>query len=124
MIDPIIRTVGNMMARFGGNATLIQETGTGTYDSAASKTTPSQRSYTIRMLAMDYIKKDSGIIDYHGTLIQTGDKQMFIKPDPAIPAPRVDDSVIYEGKKWRIVVLKNHNPSGANAYLYEAYLRQ
>lgn len=122
MFDPLVRTVGNMMARFGGNATLVK-TVEGAYDPDTSLVSTTTTNYTIRVIGSDYIQKGSGFTDYMGGLVQTGDKQLFIKPDAALPAPLVDDVVLFEGKKWRIIALKTHNPSGSSPYLYEAYMR-
>jgi hypothetical protein len=114
-----------MMSRYGGDATLVVDSGDGEYDPATSTTTPNVTEYRIRILAQDYIQKTSGIMSQTGGLVQTGDKQFFIQPDDAVPAPRVGvDYIIFEGKKWMPITLKDYNPSGVKSYLYEVYARQ
>lgn len=124
MIDPLVQTVTNMMSRFGGPATLTRENGEATYDPVTSTLTKSNTIYTLRVIAFDYIQKGSGVGNYFGTMVQTGDKQLYIKPASDIPAPEVDDIITFEGAKWKVVAVKAHNPSGANAFLHEVYMRQ
>lgn len=124
MVDPLIRTVVNMMSRFGGMATLVVDNGEETYDPVTSKTTPAITEYRIKALAQDYIQKTSGITTAAGGLVQTGDKQFFIQPEDDIPAPRVGvDYIIFEGRKWTAIAFKDYNPSGTKSYLYEVYAR-
>lgn len=125
MLDPLVRTVLTMMSRWGGDATLVVDSGDATYDPETSTTTLSVTDYLIRIIAQDYIQKTSGIMSQTGGLVQTGDKQFFIQPQEGVPAPRVGvDSIIFEGKKWTPITLKDYNPSGTKSYLYEVYARQ
>lgn len=125
MNDPLIRTVLTMMSRYGGDATLVVDSGDGIYDPATSTTTPNIKEYPLRILAQDYIQKTNGIVSETGKLIQTGDKQFFIQPDDTVPVPRVGvDYIIFQGKRWMPVTLKDYNPSGTKSYLYEVFARQ
>lgn len=125
MLDPLVRTVMNLMARFGGDATLLVDTGESTYDPETSTTTAATQEYTVRVIAEDYIQKGSGLSSKTQGLIETGDKRIFIKPDENVPAPRVGvDCIVFQGHKWVIHTLKEYNPSGTNVYLYEVYARQ
>lgn len=125
MSDPLIRTVLNMMARFGGNATLVVDSGGSTYDPATSTTTPNVVEYQIRLLAQDYIQKTYGITSERGGLVQTGDKQFFIQPQDGVPKPKVGvDFIMYDGARWTPITFKDYNPSGTKSYLYEIFARQ
>lgn len=124
MIDPLIRTVVTMMGRFGGDATLVVDNGQGTYDPATSTTTPSATEYPVRIIAQDYIQKSLGMLTKVGTTIQTGDKWIFVQPNDDTPLPRAEvDYLLFEGRKWTVKVVKDHNPSGTKSYLYEIYAR-
>lgn len=125
MLDPLVRTVLNLISRYGGDATLVVDSGGSTYDPETSSTTPSVTEYPIRLIAQDYIQKASGITTKSGGLIQTGDKQFWILPQDGVPPPRPDvDYIIFEGVKWTAKTLKDFNPSGTMSYVYEVYARQ
>jgi hypothetical protein len=124
MVDPLISTVVLMMSRFGGDATLVVDTGEGTYDPETSTSTPSVTEYPVRVIAQDYIQKSLGMLARDGTTVQTGDKWIFIQPADDTPLPRAEvDYIMFEGKRWNVKVVKDHNPSGAKSYLYEIYAR-
>jgi len=124
-LDPVVRTVMSLMARWGGNATLVTDTGGGTYDPTTSSTIPTVKQYTVRVIAEDYIQKGGGVSSEITDMIQNGYKRIFIKPEIGVPAPRVAvDYLLFQGAKWNIHSLKEYNPSGANVYLYEVYARQ
>ena len=125
MLDPLANAVLSMMGKFGGDATLVVDTGDSTYDPTTSTTTPSVQQYPIRLIAEDYIQKSFGISSQIGGLVQTGDKQMFIQPVAGMPVPRPGvDFILLNGQKWGVSVVKAYNPSGVNAYLYEVFARQ
>jgi hypothetical protein len=124
MLDPLIRGVVNMMSRYGGLAMLVVDSGESTYDPETSTTTPNVTEYSIRVLAQDYIQNASGLTSQTGGLVQTGDKQFFIQPEEGTPAPRPGtDYIIFEGRKWTAISIKDYNPSGMKSYLYEVYAR-
>jgi hypothetical protein len=124
MVDPLIRTVYSMMARFGGDATLVVDSGESTYDPETSTTISSVTEYPVRIIAQDYIQKSLGLLTKAGTTIQTGDKWIFVQPSEDSPLPRAEvDCLLFEGKKWVVKVVKDHNPSGTKSYLYEIYAR-
>lgn len=118
------RSIAVQMAQKGGDAILTVRSGESTYNPETSSVTTSEKSYVVRVLAFDYIQKGSGITSEDGTLIKTGDKQFLIKPDPTVPVPDKSTSFItFQGRKWRIVAVKEYNPSGSKPYLYEVYAR-
>jgi len=124
MVDPLIRTVVMMMGRFGGDATLVVESGEATYDPETSTTTSSTTEYPVRIIAQDYIQRSLGLLTKAGTAIQTGDKWIFVQPSDNTPLPRAEvDYLLFEGKRWSVKVVKDHNPSGTKSYLYEIYAR-
>jgi hypothetical protein len=125
MLDPLTNTVLNLMKRFGGDATLVVDSGDTTYDPETSTTVPSVKKYPVRVLTQDYIQKGSGLVAQAGGLIQTGDKQIFIRADDGIPAPRPEvDYLLVQGVRWGVKVLKDHNPSGTKSYLFEVFARR
>ncbi len=119
--DPFIRTVLNMMTRFGGDF-IMSAPDVSSYDVSTSTATVTPVQHTVRAIIMDYVPKLEGV--GNGSLIQSGDKQVFMKPDDAIPAPDpLINTLLINGVKYRIVTIKELNPSGTKVVLYEMYVR-
>lgn len=118
MIDPIVRTIANLMRMRGGVATLVVKTA-GVYDPATSKSVTIEDKYQITHItfnAKDSISPNS--------LIRTGDRQMFVKATGLFPAPEAaTGTVILAGQTFKIVSANPLNPSGVSALMYELILR-
>lgn len=125
-LDPIIRTISNMMSRFGGTSTLTVTTSESSYDYDTSTSEEVVTDYPVQSIAFDYIQKKDGIGSGEGnTLIRSGDKQIFIKPYPSLPLPNPrTDNVTYKGTVYTIVTVKDYNPSGVQSVLYELFIRE
>lgn len=121
ILDPIARTVMNMM-RVRGGTSYLQVKVPPVYDPATSTTTSGIEEYEVRTIVFDYLPKFSGEITTDGTMIKAGDKQVFMNP-ANIPKPKRGDVVLLSGTKWTVVTVKDHNPSGSNSYLYELFVR-
>ncbi len=123
-LDPIIRTVFNMMRQFGGTSTFTVSI-EGPYDYETSTAPVIHVDYTVQTLCFDYLQKKDGIGTETSALIQNGDKQMFIRPKEGVPFPIPrSDTVTYKGEKFNIVTAKDINPSGNLSVLWEIYLRK
>lgn len=123
-LDPTIRTVYNMITRYGGDSTLVVLT-QGEYDPTQGEAVTQETLHTVRTLAFDYIQKADGVGTKFGTLIQDGDKQLFMLPKAGVPAPRPQvDKITYEGVRHSVVALKALNPSGNKVIMYEMYIRK
>ena len=112
-----------MLARFGGDAELIVES-PAAYDPKTSKAVKNETRYPIRVAVFDYIKKSDGATVMTNTLIQSGDKQIIIKADPEVPEPQAKlHSVLFKGKRYNLVAVKDYDTSGETPIVYEAYGR-
>ncbi len=123
--NPFLRVVSDMMRKFGGNGTLEVFTGTSSYDPETSTMVVAKRSYTIRAMMFDYVPRKDGQNLENGSLVRSGDKQLFIKPDTTHPAPKVGtDMIVFGGKRYGIVAIKELNTSGGTTVYYELYIRE
>lgn len=129
-MQPFDYVVANMMARFGGAATLEVVT-IGEYDTTISETVNTVVQYPVKFLLFDYTQKNMGDKSDSGTLILGGDKQCFVQPinknNPYKVMPLVQpnkDSIIINNVRWKILSIKDVNPSGVDSVLYEYHLRK
>lgn len=124
ILDPVYRTVLQMMAARGGDGTLIAK-GIPEYDPTTSSATSTDINYPVRVLVFDYIQKQAGLATENNSLIRTGDKQVFIKPYEGLPSPTAKDfTLVLKEVPYSVITVKEVNPSNANVYLYELFVRQ
>lgn len=126
------RTVASMMAKFGTTAQIriaISEA----YDPSTSENVVDYHDYPVNAMFFDYIRKTEGLGAENQTLIQSGDKQVYIQPPQktdfgmALPTISPNKSLLIFGDKiYKIVTLKQHNPSMTNdgCVLFEMYVRE
>lgn len=122
------RVVENMMNRYGGTATIITRK-EGTYNPQTSEyTQPTEIRYTVKAIVMDLTLQSNGMQVAPNSLIQAGDKQVFIQPiSNGITLPSLiagKDIVRIGSDDWNIVTIKQVNPSGTNNALLELYVRK
>jgi hypothetical protein len=125
-VDSFNRVVQNMMARFAGPAVLsIAAPGDGEYNVETSEYVPAPpTSWPVRAMVFDYTLQSNGTQTQPGTLIQVGDKQVFVAPPPGMPRVRPErDSLIVGDKKFKIITYKELNPTQSYNVLIELFVR-
>ncbi|AZR93926.1 hypothetical protein BBB39_09195 [Bordetella trematum] len=119
-------TAQELLEEFGGPVTLRQIE-TGEYDPALGQA-PSTETDSVGVgVLFDYTAQAAGIANLSGSVIETGDKQLYLAPEQAaggpMPAARPADLVLALGATWRVVSVKALAPTGA-VLLYEIQLRR
>jgi hypothetical protein len=132
MITGFDRVVANMMSKLGTTACIkiiIDEN----YDTSTSENMITTHDYPVNVMFFDYVRKNEGIGSENGTLIQTGDKQVYVQPpqknDDGLPLPHfsANNSLLKFGDKlYKIITIKQINPSQTvnGSILYELYIRE
>ena len=130
MLYNMYRMVLNILSREGTTATLNQLAATGTYVPSTGAYTPAATvSTTVKVVLLDYSATTSGLSTYTNTVIQAGDKQCYMdaktdgvdlatKPSPA------GDTLIVNGVTWRIMNVKEYNPTGSRTIMFDLLLRR
>jgi hypothetical protein len=132
MITGFDRTVASMMSKFGTTANIsvaISEA----YDPETSENIVTYQDYPVNIMVFDYVRKNEGEGTANNTLVQTGDKQVYVQPpqktEVGIALPHLHanrDFLKISDKTYKIVTVKQLNPSLAqdNCILYELYIRE
>jgi hypothetical protein len=120
--------VSEMMAEFGFFATYVQRVNGG-YDTATGENTIIATEIPIRAILMDLTLRANGLGDIPGTLIQEGDKELYVQPPnkniyQAITVNPASDVVKINGTEYKIVTMKEINTTGSDATLYCLYIRK
>lgn len=104
---------------------------TGDYDTATGASPTSTTQVPVQAIVMDLTLSSNGLGLRPGTLIEAGDKQLFIRPpertDPMAAPLQIDmatDRVIVNGTKYKVVTFKEVNPMGSEVVLIELYIRR
>lgn len=123
--DNVVR---DMIGMAGGVGTLRVFTDGVYVDGEITRTST---DYTVELAINDFPQANSGDKSRFGTLIEASDKEAFIRPinktDPDATQPNIQanrDLIIINGTEWKILALKEINPSGVNAILFDMHLRR
>lgn len=123
--------VSDFMDDFGGAATVIVR-GSQKKDPVTGNIVYEETPYTVRAILLDIMKTLSGTGTVNGTTIQQGDKVLFVEPPEkkypgADPLPKLDptkDTVVMGNITYKVVTVKETNPSADNLVMLEIYLRR
>lgn len=124
------KTALEMVNLFGTTATYIKNTG-GSYNPATGEYSLAQTTFPIKCIVMDLTLQSNGNTYRNGTMIEAGDKQVYIIPPEKIN-PTADvlivnpstDKILIGTKEWNIVTSKEYNPSQSDNVLIELYIRK
>lgn len=121
--------VEEFMEDFGGPATVVIR-GPQKKDPVTGDLIYTTTDYPVKAILLDIMKTLSGVGTVSATTIQNGDKVCFIQPPEKVgnPAlPKLDpakDTVIMGGITYKVVTVKETNPSTDNLVMLEVYLRR
>lgn len=125
--------VKNILGREGQSATLVQQPkGTqGTYDVETGVFTGSAPvSTTVKVVVLDYALITNGKVVSNNTLIESNDKECYMDAKSSLgvdlaskPSP-TGDTLVINGETWRIMNVKEVNPSGSYTVMYNLLLRK
>jgi hypothetical protein len=125
MQNPFDRAVCTMMARFGTSAIILAPGSTGVYDPATSTWTASETDYTVNAIIFDFTLKKEGLGFLPNTLIEEGNKQIFIQPNNKsgnkpfyLPQPN-KDRIQIGNDIYRITNVKQLNTTMNNSIFIE-----
>lgn len=125
------RAVAKITGMFGTQAIIRIVTGQ-QYDTTTSQNVVTYTDYNVNVIIQDYLRKEDGLGAERNTLIQSGDKQVYVQPPQKIgslPLPTISpnqDLFVFGGKVYKIVFLKQLNPSMSvnGCVAYELYIRE
>jgi hypothetical protein len=107
----------DLLVEFGAAATLTRTTA-GAYDPETGTSTPETvTTQNVTAVCIDYAAE---FID--GSLIQRGDKQVFLSPKD-ITAPAAGDKFTWQGAEYSVIAVTPLSPAGT-VVLYELQARR
>jgi len=131
-----IGMVNDMMDDFGSQGVLITQLSTGDYNPATGTNVVTNSEIPITCILMDLTLQSNGAGTKDKTLIQDGDKVLYVRPSTELlpilmpngilEVDSADDKVIVGGFTYDIVTTKIIDPTASNTtpLLFELYLRR
>lgn len=128
--DDFDRMISEFMDDFGFLATYVRLISSTPNDTTGGVTLVTE-DIEIQAIKMELIRPTEGTGSKTGTLIQDGDQMLYVRPveksdvfADAISVNPTSDRVVINGVTWKIVTVKEYNPSAADCILYELYIRK
>lgn len=108
--------------QWGGTATLIKTSSV--YDPNTSENVVTTSTFTMQAMVFDYLNKFEGLTTQANTLIKTGDKMVYLKPNSLVTSIDPSADKLQIGSTiYKIITLKEMNPNGVNPLYYELFVR-
>lgn len=112
-----VNVANTLITKFGGSATLTHKPA-GTYNPATSTASSTPTTNTVQAVGIPY---DEKLID--GTLILTGDLQVFVAPHGVTSDPQAADKLTIGGASYTVIKCKIYKPASV-VVLYELQVRK
>lgn len=125
--DNVVR---DMIGMAGGKGTLRIFTNGAYVDGEVTRTFT---DYQVNIALNDFPQANAGESSKYGSLIERDDKELMMQPyeksscdcDEVVLSIQANrDLIIVNNIEWKILALKEINPSGVNTILYTAHLRR
>lgn len=124
------RVVMEFMNEMGFTATFVHQVSS-TPNNTTNTPTVVTESTPVQAIRMELIRPTEGSGTKTATTIQDGDLTLFVRPtektnalaSPLSIKPSTDKFII-NGVTWKVVTVKEHNPSSSDCILYEFYIRK
>lgn len=127
-IDDFNRVVMEFMA--DDPLTVTYQSNTESYSDASGFNTVTTVNIPCQGIFLDYPLKSAGDTTKDATLVRQSDKLLFMRPPEKTDTYRLPlvinqalDRILVGTVSYKIVAVKQTNPSAANCILYEIYLR-
>lgn len=128
--DDFHRMIASMMADFGFSASYVSVGEPVANDADGTVSSP-ETIIPVQAIVQELPRPNQGVTNNTGSLIQEGDQQLYIRPTEqvdilaaAILVNPTRDYVIINNVRWKVVVMKQHNPAANENILYELYIRK
>jgi hypothetical protein len=126
MFEDFDAVVSGMMADYGRTGTYVK-TIAGVYDPNTGTVTTTEVQATVKLILMDLTLQSNGYSTKYGTLIQAGDKEMYVAPTSQMQLLGIDpatDTVKVGNIVYKVVTFKEVNPTGDRPIVYSLYVRR
>lgn len=101
-----------------GRAAVLRQVAAGEYDPATGVSAGATTDHACQVVTFDYSAQSAGMGTEPDSLIQVGDKQIYMAASGLSVTPAPGNIVVVGADSWRIIHVKAVNPAGI-PILYE-----
>jgi hypothetical protein len=113
------------MDREGKDAQIVQVGKDGTYDPTTGSYSDTDVTTACRIIMFDFALLTNGVQTKAGTLIEANDKQVYMTAPLLVGKPSATgDYLLINGKQWRIMLIKEYNPTTSQTIMYDLLVRK
>lgn len=131
-LDDMRRAMVELMDELGGPVLYTHNSSEGSYNPSTGEYTATVQTFNLKGILMDMPLHRNGMQVKAGTMIQDGDKLLFVVPAPGmleVPYLTSMENVSADTVKtgttvWRVYNVKTADPDGSGPIVYEFYLRR
>jgi len=123
-------TVAEFMDELGTSGTYVHKI-QGEYDPATGQVEATLVETPVQVIVMDLTLQSNGFSTKYGTLVEAGDKEIFVRPpvksDPTAQLLEMSPAggrIIVGSIEYKIVSIKSIDPTGASPIIYSLYVRR
>jgi hypothetical protein len=131
VIEEFDNTVLAMMREFPSVSATYKQYVDSVYNPSTGTMSQVEVATSVQAILLDLTLRSNGLGTRFGTEIMAGDKQLLVRPphkDGTVPQPltinTATDRVNVGGHDYKIVTLKEINPTGTDPILYDLYIRR
>ena len=114
-----------------GFTTIYTKYSAGIPDDEEGTITEVKQEIEIHAIKMELPRPSNGAAADSGTQILEGDQILYVRPTEKVDefasiliVNPTSDKVLIQGSQWKVVTVKEHNPSSTDNILYELYIRK
>lgn len=114
-----------------GTSAILLKQSEGAYDPALGEVSTTVVEIPVQAILMDLTLQSNGLSVKYGTQVETGDKELYMRPphktNTALAPVEINpnsDKIKVGTTVYKIVTLKELNPSASDVILYTLYLRR
>lgn len=124
MLDDFHNTVLEFMRDYGTTAKLIKEV-VGEYDPSLGDSPVTVTEIDVQAILMDLTLQSNGLSTKYQKLVEAGDKEAYIRPNKDTPFTiGPEDRLRVGGVEYKVVTMKEINPTTTDVVLFTLYLRR
>lgn len=124
MLEDFHSTAAELIRDFGTAAKLVKQP-TGDYNTATGTVDGVEQEINVELILLDLTLQSNGLSVKYNTLVEAGDKEAYVLPNRVTPFTiGPSDRIRVGGIEYKVVTMKEINPTATEPVVFTLYLRK